>query len=170
MLLDPKISWSYATLTMFRCFRNGSTVLLLRPRNKMVSYTLYLHTKFALGYPEVHEKSSWSHTRISLEERLVLLRAQGHKKEDQLWKPKERGTDTPIQLLQAVFFYVGKVFCIRGVEQWDLKVSQFQWHYNLVYIENGLKNSGANLKSRTKWVQCIQMRIVVIHLRRIFFA
>ena len=37
------------------------------------------------------------------------------------------GTDTPKQLLNTVFFYVGKIFCLRGgVEQRGLKISQFQ--------------------------------------------
>ena len=77
--------------------------------------------------------------------------------EDQLWKSKEMGTNTPKQLLQAVFFYAGKVFCLRGgIEQRGLKVSQFQRRYSpdhYVYIENGSKNnSGANLKIQNKVV------------------
>ena len=36
------------------------------------------------------------------------------------------GTDNPKQLLQTVFFYVGKVYCLRGgVGQRGLKVSSF---------------------------------------------
>lgn len=46
--------------------------------------------------------------------------------EDQLWRTGAM-IDTPKQLLNAVFFYVGKVFCLRGgVEQRSLKVSQLQ--------------------------------------------
>ena len=77
--------------------------------------------------------------------------------EDRLWAAKELGTHTPKQLLQAVFFYVGKVFCLRGgVEQRGLKISQFQRRYgpdHYVYVENGSKNnSGANLKVQNKVV------------------
>ena len=77
--------------------------------------------------------------------------------EDQLWRSGVMGTDTPKQLLQTVFFYVGKVFCLRGgVEQRGLKVSQFQRKYNpehYVYIENGSKNnSGANVRVENKVV------------------
>lgn len=58
---------------------------------------------------------------------------------------------------ETVFFYAGKVFCLRGgVEQRGLKVSQFQRHYSpdhYIYIENGSKNnSGANLKIQNKVV------------------
>ena len=40
MMLVLKISWSCATLRMFRCFRNGSAVLLSRPGNKIMCHTL----------------------------------------------------------------------------------------------------------------------------------
>ena len=77
--------------------------------------------------------------------------------EDQLWKTKVLGKDTPKQLLNTVFFYVGKVFCLRGgVEQRGLKVSQFQRRYSpdhYVYVENGSKNNScANLKVQNKVV------------------
>ena len=79
------------------------------------------------------------------------------KEEDQLWKAEKMGTNTPEQLFQAVFFYAGKVFCLRGgVEQRGLKVSQFQRRYSpdhYVYIDNRSKNnSGANLKIQNKVV------------------
>ena len=65
--------------------------------------------------------------------------------EGQLWKAKEMGTNTPKQLIQTVFFYTGKLFCLRGgVEQRGLKVSQFQQHYSpdhYLYIENGVCKS-----------------------------
>ena len=62
--------------------------------------------------------------------------------EDQIWRAGVMGTDTPKQLLNTVFFfYVGKVFSLRGgVEQRSLKVSQFQRRYSpdhYVYVENG---------------------------------
>ena len=36
------------------------------------------------------------------------------KEEDQLWSANEMGTDTPKKLFHTVFFYVGKLFCLRG--------------------------------------------------------
>ena len=77
--------------------------------------------------------------------------------EDQLWRAGVMGVDTPKQLLNTVFFYVGKVFCLRGgVEQRGLKISQFQRRYSpdhYVYVENGSKNnSGANLRVENKVV------------------
>ena len=40
------------------------------------------------------------------------------KEEAQLWSAGAMGTDTPKQLLNALFFYVGKIFCLRGgIEQ-----------------------------------------------------
>ena len=62
--------------------------------------------------------------------------------ENQIWRTGVMGTDTPKQLLNTVFFCVGKVFCLRGVEQRSLKISQFQRHCSpdhYVYIENGVK-------------------------------
>ena len=47
-------------------------------------------------------------------------------------------------MLRAVFFYVGKAFCLRGgAEQRSLKPSQFVREYNpdrYTYTENGSKN------------------------------
>ena len=62
-----------------------------------------------------------------------------------LWKKDVLNTKTPIGLQRAVFFYVGKVCCLRGgEEQRNLKLSQFthssdpEEHY--VYTEYGSKN------------------------------
>lgn len=76
---------------------------------------------------------------------------------DKLWGSEAMGTDPPKQLLQTVFFYVGKVFCLRGsVEQEGLRVSQLQCKYNpnhYVYIEDGSNdNSGANVRVEKKVV------------------
>ena len=55
--------------------------------------------------------------------------------EHQLWSSKVLGVHNPLTLLRAVFFYVGKTFCIRGgEEQRGLKHSQFQRY---TYVENG---------------------------------
>ena len=44
------------------------------------------------------------------------------KEEEQLWSVGVMGVDTPRLLLHAVFFYVGKIFCLRGgVEQRSLR-------------------------------------------------
>ena len=56
-----------------------------------------------------------------------------------------------MKLLRTVFFYVGKVCCIRGgEEQRNLKPSQFKRYTNphhYMYIENGSKNnSGTSLR------------------------
>ena len=65
--------------------------------------------------------------------------------EDILWQKGVLNTKTPIGLQRAVFFYVGKVCCLRGgEEQRNLKLSQFtrcsdpEEHY--VYTEHGSKN------------------------------
>ena len=69
--------------------------------------------------------------------------------EDMLWSSKVIGDHSPLALQRAVFFYVGKAFCLRGgEEQRKLKRSQFQRSFNpdcYTYIENGSKNySGVN--------------------------
>ena len=90
-------------------------------------------------FSELHKKGVGAEVKRTKEE------------EDQLWRAGMMGVDTPKQLLNAVFFYVGKIFCLRGgVEQRGLKISQFQRCYSpdhYVYVENGSKNnSGANLR------------------------
>ena len=64
--------------------------------------------------------------------------------EDQLWNSGTIGIFNPKVLLRAVFFYVGKAFCLRGgAEQRSLKPSQFVREYNpdrYTYTENGSKN------------------------------
>ena len=47
--------------------------------------------------------------------------------EEKLWSSKVLGTSSPLQLQQAIFYLVGKVFCLRGgEEQRSLKISQFK--------------------------------------------
>ena len=65
--------------------------------------------------------------------------------ENILWQMGVLNTKTPIGSRRAVFFYVGKVCCVRGgEEQRNLKLSQFtrrsdpKEHY--VYTEHGSKN------------------------------
>ena len=76
---------------------------------------------------------------IGVEKRATLVVSQANK--DKLW---EAGTSTPIGLQRAVFYYVGKVCCIRGgEEQRNLKPSQFKHYTNpdrYVYSEHGSKN------------------------------
>ena len=69
--------------------------------------------------------------------------------EDMLWASKVIGDHSPLSLQRAVFFYVGKAFCLRGgEEQRQLKCSQFKRSFDpncYTYIENGSKNySGVN--------------------------
>ena len=75
--------------------------------------------------------------------------------EERLWATGILGTDNPIKLQRAVFYYIGKIFCIHGgQEQRSMKPSQFQWKFDpdqYIYIENGSKNnSGARLKVQNK--------------------
>lgn len=69
-----------------------------------------------------------------------------HDEEDTLWKSGIIGIDDPLALQRAVFFYVGKVFCLQGgQEQRDLKPSQFVRSSNpdcYTYVENGSKTRG----------------------------
>ena len=46
--------------------------------------------------------------------------------ENALWDLKVISDHAPVALQRAVFFYVGKAFCLRGgQEQRDMKISQF---------------------------------------------
>ena len=77
--------------------------------------------------------------------------------ENMLWESRVIGVHTPLALLRAIFFYVGKTFCVRGgEEQRRLKRSQFKRSYNpdcYTYVENGSKNhSGVNFREENKVV------------------
>ena len=77
--------------------------------------------------------------------------------EDMLWQSKVIGEHSPVSLQRAVFFYVGKAFCLRGgQEQRALKLSQFVRSYDpdcYTYVENGSKTrSGVNPKQSNKVV------------------
>ena len=74
-----------------------------------------------------------------------------------LWESQVIGDHSPIALQRAIFFYVGKTFCLRGgEEQRKLKPSQFVRSYDpdcYTYIEHGSKNnSGTNVKEANKTV------------------
>ena len=64
--------------------------------------------------------------------------------EQQLWRSGVLGTNTPKSLQNAVFYTVGKVFCLRsGKEHRDVKTSQFQRKSDpncYVYTEHTSKN------------------------------
>ena len=64
--------------------------------------------------------------------------------EEKLWSSGQLGTETPRALQNAVFFYNGKNFCIRGGEEHrNIKLSQFQRYYEpdrYHYIEYVSKN------------------------------
>ena len=64
--------------------------------------------------------------------------------EEKFWDTKVFGVDSPVALQRAVFFYVGKVCCLRGgEEQRHLKPSQFVRNaspHSYTYVENGSKN------------------------------
>ena len=70
--------------------------------------------------------------------------------ENLLWENCVLGIDNPLQLLRAVFYMNGKVFCLRGgKEHRNLKISQFIRHFepdHYVYTENGSKNRSGSLK------------------------
>ena len=79
--------------------------------------------------------------------------------EERLWSTGVLGTDTPTKLQRAVFFTIGKRFCVRGgEEQRNLGPSQFRRDHNCyVYTEHGSKNrSGglAQLNVENKCVPC----------------
>ena len=51
--------------------------------------------------------------------------------EKQLWDKKVLNTDTPEGLLNAVFYYNRKFFCLHGIqEQYQLRFSQLIRHTN----------------------------------------
>ena len=75
--------------------------------------------------------------------------------EKRLWDTKVLDVNTPKGLSNAVFFYFGKVCCLRGgEEQRNLKPSQNMYEY----IENGSKNRSGGLAQLR-----VENKIVKIH-------
>ena len=81
--------------------------------------------------------------------------------EQALWEKGVLGCTTPKNLQRAVFFYIGKRFCIRGGdEQRKLGPSQFVRTHDpdcFIYIEHGSKNRSwglAELRVENKCVPC----------------
>ena len=69
--------------------------------------------------------------------------------ENLLWEKGVLGDDTPEKLLRAVFYYNGKIICLRGgKEHRGLKISQFVRSSGpdmYTYTENGSKNRSGGL-------------------------
>ena len=83
--------------------------------------------------------------------------------EKRLWDTKVLDVNTPKGLSNAVFFYAGKVCCLRGgEEQRNLKPSQFVRSTSgpnmYEYIENGSKNRSGGLAQLK-----VENKIVKIH-------
>ena len=76
-------------------------------------------------------------------------------KENALWESKAIRDHSPLAFQKAVFYYVGKTYCVRGgQEQRNLKISQFVHSSEpncYTCVENGSKNlSGTNPKLDTR--------------------
>ena len=83
------------------------------------------------------------------------------KEEDKLWSLGIFGCDNPRSLQCTIFFYFGKMFCIRGEEEmWKPGPSQFKRSFNpdcITYEEHGSKHySGraSDLHFENKEVPC----------------
>ena len=70
--------------------------------------------------------------------------------ENQLWESGVLNVETPAGLLNSVFYYCGKCFCLRGgQEHRTLSLSQFERKLNpdrYVYTENSSKNKQGGIK------------------------
>ena len=86
--------------------------------------------------------------------------------EELLWSTGTIGEHTPLALQRAVFFYIGKVFCLcGGAEQRSLKLSQLKRSSDpncCVYSEHGSKNrSGIDTQLQIKLFLCMPNQSVV---------
>ena len=116
---------------------------------------------------------SYPHLHNAMDHQFRLLRCNGIgverkqaevitvEQEKQMWERDVLGTYTPKVLLQTVFFYNGKNFCLRGLlEHQTLRFSQLVRLYNpdrYTYYEFGSKNhpGGVNDKSQGKCVTIV---------------
>ena len=77
--------------------------------------------------------------------------------EDMLWKSGVMGTHSPQALFNAVFFFNGKNFCLRGgQEHRGLKLSQFKKEDDkYIYTENASKNRQGGLAQMRLENKCV---------------
>ena len=132
---------------------------------------LYRHDKTIVpDFPNlmIRKDASFRELTGAIQVRFRELRQQGvgamvkhaaivsESEEDALWMSGVVGTNDPL-VLQAVFYYAGKVFCLRGgEEQTDLTQSQFVRSSDpdcYTYVEQGSKTRfGFNQKEANKVV------------------
>ena len=166
---------------------NGFADLLWKLGSKIVNPTPHYLTEFTFWSIAIYARVPWWYSwlqskkdvrfRGTLESTFSEPRKKGvgaevkrtpvitKEEEDQLWRAGVMAIDTLKQLLNTVFFYVGKVFCLRGgVEQRGLKISQFQRRYSpdhYVYVENGSKTTREpTLGLKTRLSRFIQIQNV----------
>ncbi|XP_064384924.1 zinc finger MYM-type protein 2-like isoform X2 [Halichondria panicea] len=74
-------------------------------------------------------------------------KAFSKEEENQLWSSGAIGSNDPLALLRAVFYYNGKCFCLRGgVEHRDLRLSQLRREKDgYTYTENSSKNRAGGI-------------------------
>ena len=88
---------------------------------------------------------------IGLERKRATLITQEHK--DELWRQGILGNHSPAALLNAVFFYNGKCFHLRGVQEHEqLKFGQIIRNTNpdrYTYYEHGSKNHSGGVNDDT---------------------
>ena len=79
--------------------------------------------------------------------------------ENKFWSLGEMGMNTPVSLLQAVFYYNGKIFCLRGGEEHrNLKVSQFRrTEKGYTYTETSSKNCQGGMSQLKLKKKCIEI-------------
>ena len=79
--------------------------------------------------------------------------------ENKLWSLGVMGTNSPISLLRAVFYYNGKNFCLRGGEEHrNLKLSQFRrTEKGYIYTKNSSKNRQGGISQRKLKNKCVEI-------------
>ena len=81
------------------------------------------------------------------------------KEEEKLWVTGVFDINDPVGLQRAVFFYIGKRFCIRGgEEQRKLGSSQLKRSFDpdcYTYIEHGSKNPSGGLEQLKVDNKCV---------------
>ena len=114
--------------------------------------------------------------RNALDQQLRQLRKKGigvtkkrapivtAKQEAQLWETSVVGVHNPEALLNAMFFYNGKNFCLRGVgEQEELRFNQIHLLRKplcIQYCEHGSKNNQGGLQEQSLAVKSVKINAV----------
>ena len=144
----------------------------------LAGFQRHLRLNLGRAAPNIIDKKNnlFPKKRNALDQQLRCLRKMGigiakrrapvitEDQETQLWDAGVIGFHSPEALLNAIFFYNGKNFCLRGiVEHKDLRFSQINpltYPPSIQYCEHGSKNNQGGLLEQSLTVKSVTINAV----------